>query len=213
MMLTSKKMDETFIKARCIDYILKSSASEEIIIIDEFSYADGARRADLICVTDHIHAYEIKSDLDSLKRLNVQLLDYKACFDFISIVTTSKHLSAIRNKVPKYVGIILVDEHAITQLRKPQKFKRFNKYLLSTMVDVNYVKKTLKERGQIIDHSMNAYEIRSLFASVFPSELLHSLVISNLKFKYIERFNRFMANRGQFTMIDDLPLLGNLRLW
>lgn len=213
MLAAKLKLDEAELKVRCIDYILERNYSENIIIANEFSYADGARRADLVCFSDSMHAYEIKSDFDSLQRLSFQLLEYKACFDYIDIVTTEKHLDGVRKKAPRYAGIILVKHNELIQLRKPQKFKRFNKYLMTTMIDSHEVTEILRRMGIRVKNELNAVERRKLLAQYCTTEQLHKEISSRLKEKHSVRFRTFMANRGDTTLLDDLPLLGNLKLW
>ncbi|MBX8783159.1 sce7726 family protein [Ochrobactrum sp. GRS2] len=213
MMSLKKQLDEADLKIRCIDFILEQKSSEDMIVINEFAYADGARRADLVRLDEGIHAYEIKSDLDSLKRLDFQLMEYRACFDFVNIVTTEKHLSGVRNKTPRYVGIILVKENNITQVRKPQRFKKFNKYLLTTLVDSVQVNQILREIEVSVRNDLSAVDRRKLLVQSCNVTLLHNKVLSHLHAKYQSRYMQFIKNRGNVTLLDDLLLLGNLRLW
>ncbi|WP_176056005.1 MmcB family DNA repair protein [Brucella intermedia] len=205
-------LDEAVLKARCIDFLLSRQRNGELTIINELPYADGTRRADLVSVDEKLHAFEIKSDVDRLSRLDNQVSDYRAGFDYISVVTTTKHLSKVRYSQSRYVGVILVEENKITELRKPTPFRRFDKYLQTTMLDVKSISELIRSQKLAIPENFRAYEKRNLLASTMSQTELHEHVRQTLKKKYHQRFEIFMKHRGEVTLVDDIPLLGDLNV-
>lgn len=74
-------------------------------IIDELSLRQGDARVDLAVVNGSLSGYEIKSDRDRLTRLPRQLAVYDVCFDTMTIVVGSRHVSDALEVVPQTWGI------------------------------------------------------------------------------------------------------------
>lgn len=76
------KNDASFVKTSLIDFWLKNYTAD--LIANEVPFFKGNRRADLIMISNNnLLGFEIKSELDSLKNLKSQILDYKKIFDFV----------------------------------------------------------------------------------------------------------------------------------
>lgn len=74
-------------------------------IIDELSLRQGEARVDLAVVNGSLAGYEIKSDRDRLTRLPGQLAVYNVCFDTMTIVVGSRHLTRSFEAAPEEWGI------------------------------------------------------------------------------------------------------------
>ena len=61
------------------------------MVIDELGIMWGKNRVDIAVINDELHAYEIKSEKDTLKRLYKQAASYNDIFDKITIVVHEKH--------------------------------------------------------------------------------------------------------------------------
>lgn len=71
----------------------------------------GKSRADVVMVTsDAIYGIEIKSDADTYARLKRQVRDYNQFYDFNYVVVGTSHAMHIEEHVPKWWGIITVEE-------------------------------------------------------------------------------------------------------
>lgn len=91
------------------------------LFIDSF-----ARRADLVMANGKLSAYEIKSDRDSLHRLEGQIETYLRLFEEFTIVCAEKHLDGVLKLAPEGVGIWALKRggelHVIKRARSiPQK--------------------------------------------------------------------------------------------
>jgi hypothetical protein len=104
-----------------------SSGNEINRIVNEMSVCKGLARVDIAVINGSLHGYEIKSSEDTLVRLDNQLRTYFKCFDYISVVTTEKHLSGVFVHCPENVGISEIisvgDKVKIIQRRKARKNK------------------------------------------------------------------------------------------
>src|SRR6266700_7087227 len=82
-------------------------ASPNTIVVDELGLKHGKCRADIAVINDHLAGYEIKSDEDSLSRLEQQVEVYGAVFDRATAVVATKHARSIRSAIPRWWGIVV----------------------------------------------------------------------------------------------------------
>lgn len=75
------------------------------LFIDSFS-----RRADLVMANGKLAAFEIKSERDSLDRLDGQLQTYLRLFERVTVVCAQRHLAGVQARAQEDVGIWLLKE-------------------------------------------------------------------------------------------------------
>lgn len=85
------------------DYVNKDS-----VLIEELGLCRGQVRVDMALVNGFFQGYEIKSDRDSLKRLDVQAEIYSKLFDRMTIVAGERHLNGVLKYLPPWWGIMQV---------------------------------------------------------------------------------------------------------
>lgn len=104
---------------------LSARVGVEDRVVDEFSLAFGAVRADVALVNGHMEGFEIKAGRDTLKRLPAQVQAYNQVFEFSWVVTTPGHLSGVREVVPRGWGLLVAkaDEQGgeLVQVRRAQR--------------------------------------------------------------------------------------------
>lgn len=74
-------------------------------IIDEFGLCLGSARIDLAVINGLLNGYEIKSERDTLERLQHQQEIYSKVLDNVTIVTSGKHINKVEERVPGWWGI------------------------------------------------------------------------------------------------------------
>lgn len=74
--------------------------------VSTFEMNVGNSRLDIGRINGYSYAYEIKTELDSLEKLDKQLHDYQCVFDYIHVVIHNKHLDKVTEIAPNYCGII-----------------------------------------------------------------------------------------------------------
>src|SRR5690606_25523514 len=79
-------------------------------ILDELGVENGRAIADVVAVYKFCHCFEIKSELDSLNRLDRQTDFYNRTFEKVTLIVTEKHLEAAIEKIPEFWGVIVVRE-------------------------------------------------------------------------------------------------------
>lgn len=89
--------------------LLAAIAARGSISVTEFTVHEA--RADVVEITDKdLIAYEIKSDVDTNKRLEKQSNEYDRVCTFMYLVTTPKKLPKMMPLIPPWWGIILAYE-------------------------------------------------------------------------------------------------------
>ncbi|WP_071288687.1 sce7726 family protein [Mycolicibacterium llatzerense] len=66
--------------------------------------------ADLVIVDHQVSAYEVKTDLDSFARLELQLHSYGTCCEFVHLVTSPAKTARALAEAPPHVGVVSLDE-------------------------------------------------------------------------------------------------------
>ena len=79
------------------------------LIIEELGLCQGNARVDIAVINGVIHGYEIKSEKDTLNRLPGQQDVYSKVLDYVTVVTSSRHLSKIEKSVPEWWGLCEVN--------------------------------------------------------------------------------------------------------
>ena len=80
--------------------------SNEVSIIEELSVFRGLAIADVVALFQVPHCFEIKSDVDSLRRLESQAQLFSQTFPKITLVAASKHISKAMHELPSFWGLI-----------------------------------------------------------------------------------------------------------
>lgn len=73
--------------------------------VSVFELNVGNSRLDFARINGHSFAYEIKTELDSLDKLEKQINDYSKVFEYVSVITHRNHFNKVRDMVPEFVGI------------------------------------------------------------------------------------------------------------
>ena len=79
-------------------------------ILHELKMPHPSARIDVAVVNGELTGYEIKSDVDTLSRLEQLEPAFSAVFDRVSIVTTARRLRATECRVPDWWGILIASD-------------------------------------------------------------------------------------------------------
>ena len=85
----------------------RQHAQKDTLVIDELGLNHGRCRADIAVINGRLVGYEIKSNKDSLRRLEEQIKSYSAVFDKVSIVVGNRYINSIQSHIPKWWGVIV----------------------------------------------------------------------------------------------------------
>jgi hypothetical protein len=81
-------------------------SDRDTLVVDELGLAHARSRIDVAVLNGCIHGYEIKSERDSLDRLERQLQIYRQSLARLTYVCSSCHVEATLQRVPVWCGII-----------------------------------------------------------------------------------------------------------
>lgn len=85
----------------------RQHAHKDTLVIDELGLNHGKCRADIAVVNGQFVGYEIKSNNDSLRRLEEQVKSYSAVFDRVSIIVGNRYIDSIQDYIPDWWGVIV----------------------------------------------------------------------------------------------------------
>lgn len=77
----------------------------DVLILDELGLCQGTARVDMAVVNGSFNGYEIKSAEDTLARLPAQCEVYSRILDSVTIVTSTRHISAVLERIPTWFGV------------------------------------------------------------------------------------------------------------
>jgi hypothetical protein len=109
------------------EYIYKAALIHKILLgthslqtssmLNEFRVCDC--KADLVILNGTATVYEVKSERDSLSRLERQLSAYTKVFGQVFVIAAESHIDEVRQAIPEEIGILqLTRRHQISTLRE-----------------------------------------------------------------------------------------------
>ncbi|GHT12532.1 hypothetical protein FACS189426_16040 [Bacteroidia bacterium] len=172
------------------DLLLKEYKLSSTIAINEFRVGNSI--ADIAMFNGISRAFEIKTELDSDKRLNNQLLDYEKLFDECYIVTHESLVDKYLNQKNDTGIIVLYKEKNHLKLKEIRPAKR-NKTidceaLIRCLRTVEYKNIIGNFYGKIPDvSSFKMFDTCLLMMKHIPVDELHTLMMTEFKKRKIEK--------------------------
>lgn len=80
----------------------------DTVVIEELGICRGRVRIDLAVVNGMLHGYEIKSDRDSFRRLELQVELYSKVLDRATLVVGDRHLAEALDTLPGWWGLLQI---------------------------------------------------------------------------------------------------------
>lgn len=166
------------------ELLIKSYGLKDTIAINEFRVGDSI--ADIVLFNGTSKAFEIKTELDSSKRLNGQLADYRKIFKESYIVTHEALIDKYL-KEDDSVGIIALEEHSkslkMIEIRPAKVNLEINPETVIRSIRTSEYKGIIKQYyGELpIMNSFNMFDICSNLLMQIPKEDLNKLFIEQLK--------------------------------
>jgi frataxin-like iron-binding protein CyaY len=209
-------LNESDIKAALIDKLIERGMLQNAVLINEMVVANWSRRADIAVVNGKLYAFEIKSDFDSLQRLEGQVSAYLDRFDKVTVVTTRKFANLISEQMPPDVEIWeATSEEGEVSFRVARRGKTKEitcKRTLCGFLLKSEIVSFLRQRNELSSlHEMNRDELISM-AKGYSLKDLRSYVLSCLKARYEQTFKAFMRDKGKKTIPENLNSLSKSKL-
>jgi hypothetical protein len=90
----------------------RHEGDRDVALVEELGLCRGEVRVDVVVVNGSLHGYEIKSDRDSLRRLENQVLLYGRVLDRATLVVGERHALEAIKSVPWWWEVQLVRDSA-----------------------------------------------------------------------------------------------------
>lgn len=117
---------------------LKRDNTADSLVIEELGLCQGDARIDVAVINGHLHGYEIKSEADTLRRLDGQTRVYSSVLDTVTLVTVIGHSDAAIGRVPEWWGIWVVElsegSPVVEVVRTAEQNPKVDKYALAQLL-------------------------------------------------------------------------------
>lgn len=175
------------------EYIYKAAIANKILLgthslqtsvmLNEFRVCNN--KADSVILNGTSSVYEIKSERDTLTRLDQQICSYRKVFATVNVITGEKHLSSVKAAVPQDVGILLLtDRYQISTIREATDApERTRPAAIFDSLRLMEAKKILKKHAveiPVLPNTKIYCELRKLFLALSPLDA-HSGMVEALK--------------------------------
>lgn len=200
------KQLESDLKALVIKHLINEKLlTPNDTIINELNLGDFSRRVDLAVIRNNkIYAYEIKSEGDSLARLNAQVKKYLEYFDKVTVITAPRHTLRATQMTPDNVGIWEISDSKILIVRKGKLSSKIDKFKFIDFMTVSDLRQFAKTENIVLsNYNRSALEQNLIYQ---PSNKLRQYAIDALKRKYQESSKNFLdkISSSQAVHLEDL---------
>lgn len=191
------------------EYIYKAAITKKILLgthslqtasmMTEFRVGDC--KADVVILNGTATAYEIKSERDSLSRLQKQTDTYMKVFATTNVIVGENHLDEVFAAVPNEVGILeLSGKYQISERRKAieDAAKTCSRSIFDA-ISLNEAEAILDDNGievPCVPNTQRHKVLREAFV-VLPSEVAHHGMV-----KVLKRSRNLLSLR---SLLDELP--------
>jgi len=183
------------------DLRLQYSHPDHDLIVEEFGCKTA--RADVAVINGSLHAFEIKSDSDSLDRLPSQIEAYRGVFQYVTLVCGRRLLERARWSVPRWWGLQRAEYRGgqviLSKLRSPKLNPSQDSLALAKMLWKTEALACLRRFGhRTVTSKDTAETISRVVANKIPVRVLTNEVRKAIKARGGSGFAR------QSTPSDDL---------
>ncbi|EGQ9179603.1 sce7726 family protein [Vibrio alginolyticus] len=210
-------MKEADYKVATIDWLINRGYLEhDAVLINELPVDNFSRRADLVVANGKLHAFEIKSDADSLARLQGQIETYLAFFDKVTLVCSPKFTNKAIEMLPNMVEILELEINSqgdaslkVKRRGRIEKVGTASDFL--SFVDKRHLVTSLKSKKLACQLSETRSALNAKLSRL-PKSHWRNLVLDYLKNKYRPTYQSFLANKHDITEVSDLTYLSPQKL-
>lgn len=176
------------LRAALTDRVARQYAGKEYLLVPELDvYAWEPGRLDAMLITDRLHGFEIKSDVDSLRRLPRQVEIYGPYLERATLITTGRHLEAAASMVPPWWGLWTVsrrrDQLSVKVVRAGRLNSSVDPYAVSTFIYREALVKFLRDRGATGLSKLDMWGLRTLLVQSYSRrqvlELARSVMLAH----------------------------------
>jgi hypothetical protein len=201
-------------KKRLLSWLLPRLEGHEIVRA-ELPFDGISGKADIaILGPKRLAAIEIKGPRDNVGRLDRQINSYRAMFLESWVATAPKHLVSIRRKVPKSVGLIVLNtdgEHPAV-VRKAVVKRNLTRDAASRWLRTRELSGFSLMSDVSRRHAKDIETLRKQVCRSASTSELTTYVLTTLANRYSDAYRVFRHELGDAITLDDIHLLSLQRL-
>lgn len=166
--------------------MVREEFPDDSIFLEEMVIPGRDTRIDLAVVNGYLHGFEIKSEVDTLRRLPSQSDSYNAIFDQISLVVAARHFKTAMALVPEWWGIAVASRNNrhvnIEWSRMPSENPKLDPTIIVKLLWRKEVERAVEEIGLCsVTGRYYVYELNNMLTANVPTDVLRSMVRAALK--------------------------------
>ncbi len=174
------------------EYVYKNVIANKILRGEHFPDSSymlteldaGVCKADVVILNGTSSVYEIKSEYDSLDRIDRQIKEYRKVFDKINIITCESQVEKLEQTIPNEIGLVVLTSSEDFHIIKPAKSNKYNvspNIIINTLRKDEYLEIINKHYGYIpeVPNTLIYGECQRLFGALQP-EIAHDEMVSVL---------------------------------
>lgn len=146
-------------------------------------FAAASARLDLLTVGESLRGYEIKSDFDSLRRVDSQLYSYAGYCEELTFVAGPRLALKLLSRLPIWCGVMLVYrancQNTVVTLRKPAKNPRLDARNCLALLSAKELNVLLRQH--YVTQALRKRLVIDLLADMLSQTEIREHVISSLK--------------------------------
>lgn len=196
--IVSNYPNETSIKAAFLNNVLFKSKKDITI----FELPVGKSRVDLCKVNGTSIAYEIKTDIDTLKRLDKQISDYARVFEQVYVICSEDRLSDIESVLPEQYGIYTYAFSSKKQCRFTLHRAATENFVLNSEYQVSLLLKAELVRYFGLTQITSITEAVDYILDHFTSGEINEVFKSALKDRFRNKWRFLESNHKDIFEID-----------
>ena len=190
-------LNETVIKASFVErYCVKRSPRNTITI---FELNTGNSRADICMMNGNSIVFEIKTEYDTLSRLNKQMKDYEKSFEYLNVIIPKKSIDSILSNIEDKVGIITYKKYG-----NKVSFSVFRKPSINTNLDPLFQlnQLTLSDLRELTTSSGSKEVLINNILNEKSKEQINQIFINKTKEKYRTKWEFLLENKNEIEPLD-----------
>lgn len=178
--------------------LIKRHSLDTSVLIPEM-YVENSK-ADIVIFNGTSTVYEIKTELDSLNRLESQLNSYLKCFDKVYIVTTLENIKKLENIIPDKVGLIEVTKrNALKEYKRAKSNKEnINKEELFRLLRQNEIINIMKKLGNDFSDTPSIFirtEGKKIFLTL-DNITAHDMAVKEMKTRKVKNEQKELIEKA-----------------
>ena len=186
--VSASPITELEIKVSIIARLKRAGHLEGGVVVNEFPVESSTRRVDLAVANGKLTAFEVKSDLDSLRRLNGQVSTFLRYFDKTTVVVTDRFVDRALEELPKNVAVWRArrtadDMVSVAILRRGHTLIVSERDVLVRLLRKSEIVALLRACGEHVDVSQSKGELTHRVMGI-PAPRVRRHVIACIKKRY-----------------------------